>query len=183
MAYDFSPLKARIAEVKEWLAAEYTAVRTGRATPSILDTVKVESYGSRMPIAHVATVSVEDATTLRITPWDKDQIKGIEQAVRLADLGLGVAADGMGLRITFPMLTGERRTALVKIVRSKLEEARVSLRKEREEVWGDIQKKQKDGEMGEDEKFRLKDDMQALIDAANTAFGEMAEKKEKELEN
>lgn len=183
MAYDFSSLKARRTEVEEWLGKELSAIRTGRATPSILDGVKIDSYGAQVPINHAAGVTIEDAKTLRITPWDKGQIKDIEGAINSADLGLSVAADDSGIRVIFPELTADRRDQLVKVLKSKIEEAKVSLRGIRDEVWGDIQKKEKDGEITEDDKFRFKDEMQKLIDEGTKTFDEMGERKEKELAN
>src|SRR5258708_6870616 len=181
MAYDFNPLKKRIDEVKTWLAGELTGVRTGRATAAILDSITVSSYGSQSPIAHVAAIATQDARSLMITPWDKGQMKDIEKAINDADLGLSVSASDTGVRVTFPELTSDRRASLVKIVGGKLEEAKISLRKEREAVWNDIQKKEKDGEMSEDDKFRSKDGMQKLVDEGASALEAIASKKEQEL--
>ncbi|MCK9352205.1 MAG: ribosome recycling factor [Candidatus Paceibacterota bacterium] len=181
MSYDFSAFKKGLQEVEEWLANEYLGVRTGRATPAILDSVFVESYGSRTLIKHVASVTIEDAKTIRVSPWDKGQIKAIEKAIGEANLGLGASADAQGVRVFFPDLTAERRTALMKVVREKLEHARVSIRGERDDVWSDIQEKEKNHEIAEDDKFRLKDDMQKLVDAANQRLEEMSERKEKEI--
>ena len=181
MAYDFSPLNKKIDEIKDWLANEFLHVRTGRATPSILDSVRVSSYGSLSPIQHVAGVTVEDAKTILVTPWDKEHIRAIEAAVINAGLGLSVSTTDRGVRVIFPELTAERRTALQKVVKAKHEEARVSLRKARDESWEEIQAKEKSGEIGEDDKFRLKEEMQKLIDTANATFDDMVGKKEKDL--
>ena len=181
MAYDFSVLKERIKEVEEWLSRELLTVRTGRATPSILDGVKIDSYGAKVPIGHSAGITIEDAKTLRITPWDKNQIKDIELAVNAANLGLSVAVDDAGIRVIFPELTSDRRESLIKVLKAKHEEAKVSVRGVRDDIWNDIQKKEKDGEISEDDKFRLKDEMQKLIDGMTAQFVIMAEKKEKEL--
>jgi ribosome recycling factor len=123
MAYDFSKLDAAIKETDEWLAREYTGVRTGRATPSILDVIKPEAYGTRSPVSQLANISVEDARSLRVIPWDKTLTKAIERAITDADLGVGVSTDEIGLRVTFPELTGERRVMLTKLSREKLETA------------------------------------------------------------
>jgi ribosome recycling factor len=181
MAYDFSHFKKQLQGVEEWLGNEYLSVRTGRATPAILDGVSVEAYGSHTPLKHVASISIEDAKTLRVAPWDKSQIKSLEKAVMEANLGLSVSTDDQGLRISFPDLTSERRTALVKVTREKLEQARISVRAEREEVWSDIQAIEKEGEMAEDEKFRLKDEMQKYVDSANQKLESMAVRKEEEI--
>lgn len=183
MAYDFKPFEKRIAEITDRLGKEFAGVRTGRATPAILDGILVESYGTRMPIANMATVSVEDARSLRITPWNVSDGKEVEKAITLANLGLSVGMDEKGVRVFFPDLTSERRTQLIKLAKEKLEEARTSLRQVRDEVWSDIQQQEKDKAMGEDDKFRAKDDMQKRVDAANQAFDDALVRKEKEISN
>lgn len=181
MAYNFSPLKQKISDTEEWLRKEFSMIRTGRATPVILDSVKVDSYGSKMPINQIGNIHVEDPKTLRVTPWDLNLIKNIEQAIKESNLGLSVTVDGRGLRVIFPELTSERRQSLVKIMKQKLEEARITLRVERERVWDDIQNQEKKGTVGEDDKFRYKDEMQKIIDEANKVLEEMGDKKEKEI--
>lgn len=181
MAYDFKPFDKRIAEVIDRLGKELAGIRTGRATPAILDGIQVESYGTRMPINQVANISVEDARTLRIAPWDQSQGKEIEKAIMAANLGLSVGADEKGVRVFFPELTSERRTSLMKLVKEKVEEARASLRMARDDVWSDIQKQERDGEMAEDDKFRYKDEMQKKVDAANKSCEDGLARKEKEI--
>lgn len=181
MAMNFTPFKERTKVIEEWLRKELTLLRTGRATTAILDEIKVESYGSYSPIAHVGNISMEDPRTLRVVPWDKSQIKTIEAAIQKADIGLSVVSDGEGLRIIFPELTSERRQQIVKLLHSKLEEARISLRKEREEELTTIKRMEKNGEMTEDDVFKAKEELQKLVDEANRKFEEMAKKKEKEI--
>lgn len=181
MQYNFFPLKKDIAEAEGWLSRELLAIRTGRATIAVLDGVRVDSYGAKVSVSHIAGVTTEDAKTLRITPWDKGQIKEIELAINKANLGVSVAADGEGLRVIFPELTGERREAFIKIAKSKTEEARKRLRLVRDDVWKDIQEKEREGALTEDEKFRFKGEMQKMIDEANKRFDEMEGKKEKEI--
>ena len=134
MAYDFSKLKANIKETEEWLSRELSGVRTGRATPTLLDSVKPEAYGTRTSLRELASVSVEDARTLRVIPWDTTLLKTIEKGITDADLGIGIATDDQGLRVTFPMLTSERREQLLKIARDKTEQAKVTLRSHRTEA-------------------------------------------------
>lgn len=181
MAYDFKPLEQKIKDIHERLSRELGGIRTGRATPAILDGVQVESYGTRVPISNVATLSIDDPRTLRVSPWDSSLAKEIEKAITLANLGLSVGSDEKGVRVFFPELTTERRASLMKIAKEKMEESRNALRAARDEVWSDIQQKERDGEMPEDDKFRNKDDMQKRVDAANTAFEELLARKEKEL--
>ena len=121
-----------------------------------LDGISVESYGSYVPLKNVASVSIEDPKTLRITPWDKTQVKGIEKAIISSNLGLSVATDDMGIRVIFPQLTTETRQTLVKVLKEKLEESRIVVRKEREVVIRDMETKQKESIMTEDECFPSK---------------------------
>lgn len=181
MTYDFKPFEARIKDITERLAGELGGIRTGRAAMSILDGITIESYGTRMPINQVANMSVEDARTLRIAPWDMSVAKEIEKAITVANLGLSVGADEKGVRVFFPELTSERRVALVKIAKEKVQESRTALRVARDEVWSDIQKKERDGDIPEDDKFRFKDEMQKRVDAANTVFDDALARKEKEI--
>jgi len=181
MRYDFSALNEGIKETERWLSGELSVIRTGRATVAVLDGVRIDSYGAKVPVNHIAGVTTEDAKTIRITPWDKGQIKEIEHAINKAELGVSVAADGEGLRVIFPELTGERREAFIKTAKAKTEEARKRLRLVRDEVWKDIQEKERDGVLTEDEKFRYKEEMQKMIDDTNKHFDEMAEKKEREI--
>jgi ribosome recycling factor len=179
--YDFSKFKEDTNNVESWLAKEFSGIRTGMASVALLDGVKIESYGSSMPLNQIANISVEDAKTLVVSPWDTSQIKDVEKALIDANLGVSVSVGGTGIRISFPDLTSERRSLLIKTAKEKLEKAKVSLRAEREKVWDNIQKKEKDGEINEDEKFRLKDDMQKIIDEMGSRLDELFKKKEEEI--
>lgn len=181
MAYDFSKLKANIKETEEWLTQELSGVRTGRATPTLLDGVKPEAYGARTPLRELASVSVEDARTLRITPWDKTLTKAIEKGITEADLGVGLATDDQGLRISFPELTSERRIQLSKIAGDKAEQARVTLRSHRTDALKALATTEESGGMGEDEVARLKVELQKLIDAGNDLLAALLKKKETEI--
>jgi ribosome recycling factor len=181
MSYDFNTFKEKLSSVEEWLQKELSVIRTGRATPSVLDGISVESYGAKMPITQMATVTTEGARSLRIVPWDMAQAEPIQKEINAADLGLSVSIDDGGVRVSFPEVTGENREKLTKVVRAKLEEARITLRHEREKVWEDIQKEEKDGEMSEDEKFRAKDTMQKMVDEAGNSLEAISSKKEAEL--
>ncbi len=177
MAYNTTNFKNELKKIEEWLSKEYGSVHTGRATPLILDSVMVESYGSFMPIKNVASVSIEDPKTLRIAPWDKSQIKGIEAAINASNLGLSVVSDSDGVRAIFPMLTTENRTKLVKILKEKLEDARISVRKERQ---GEVDKTT---DLPEDDAKRAKDDIQKCVDEANNNLEAIFNKKETEVMN
>ncbi len=171
----------RLNEVIAWLQKEFVGVRTGQATPALLDSVKVETYGTYMPIEQLGSVGIEDARTLRIVPWDNSQVPAIERSIRDADLGVSVSSDSSGLRVSFPDLTAERRTQLVKIAKSKLEEARVAVRAVRDDVMKKIDAAQKAGEMGEDEKFTRRDAVQKSVDITNRTLEAVFEKKEIEI--
>lgn len=183
MAYDFSPLKAQIKETEEWLQREFTGIRTGRASTALLDSVKPEAYGTRTPMQQLGSVTVEDARTLRIIPWDKTVMKAIEKAIMEADLGVGVSTDDQGLRVSFPELTAERRTMLVKLAGEKCEQAKVTLRGHRTDAIKGIEAAEKEGGMGEDEMKRLKDEAQKLIDGGTAALDALLAKKKDEISN
>lgn len=181
MAYDFTTLKTKIKETEEWLARELSGVRTGRATPTLLDGIKPEAYGTRTPIRELANVSVEDARTIRIIPWDKELLKVIEKGITDADLGIGVSTDDQGLRISFPELTSERRTQLTKIAGDKTEQAKVTLRSHRTDAIKALDVAEKAGGMGKDEITRMKAEVQKFIDAGNEALVAVLKKKETEI--
>ena len=179
--YDFLNFQKELKKVEQWLENEYLKTRTGQASPSVLDGIRVDSYSSLQPIRNFASISIEDPKTLRISPWDKSQAKEIEKAIVASNLGLSVLIDDAGLRVIFPTLTTESRTALSKVLKEKLEQARISVKKEREKVWNDIQAKEKNKEMSEDEKFRNKDALQKLVDESNKMLDKLFTAKEKEI--
>ncbi len=179
--YSFSAFEARTKDIEEWLKKELSLLRTGRATSAILDSISIESYGSYVPIQHVGTVTMEDARTIRISHWDKSQTKAIESAIQKANIGLSVSSDDNGLRVIFPELTGERRQQILKLLGQKTEEARITLRKEREAVINDLKKGEKEGEYSEDEVHKAKEDLQKYVDAANLRFDALASSKEKDI--
>jgi ribosome recycling factor len=181
MAYDFNPLKKQIAATEEWLKKEMSQLRTGQASPAILDGVRVESYGSQLAIKEIASVLIEGARSLRVAPWDLKQSKDIEKAVTVANLGVSVTVDDQGLRIIFPELTADRRTQIAKMAKDKLEEGKKQIRGHRDAVIKDLTAKEKEGGYGKDDIFRLKNDTQKLVDEANKKLEEMYSKKEKEI--
>lgn len=181
MQYNFLNFKTEIKKVGDFLNKEYNQLNIGRASPMVLDGVSVESYGSRVPLKNVASVSIEDPKTLRISPFDKNQIKEIEKAVAAANLGLSVAVDDVGMRVIFPQLTTETRQSLVKVLKEKLEEQRITVRRERERVWDDVQGKEREGKLTEDEKFKAKEELQKIIDETNRNLEMSFEKKQKEV--
>lgn len=181
MQYNFSSFKTELKKVMEFLGKEYNQLNIGRASPMVLDGVSVESYGSYVPLKNVASVSIEDPRTLRVAPWDKSQLKGIEKAIIGSNLGLSVATDDLGIRVIFPQLTTETRQILVKVLKEKLEEQRITVRRERETILEDIEAKEKEGKITEDEKFRAKEELQKIINETNGNLEATFEKKEKEV--
>jgi ribosome recycling factor len=181
MAYDLKQFDTRAGEVSGWLSREFTGIRTGRATPALLDLVAIEAYGSRMPINQVGSVSVEDARTIRVSIWDQSMLRSVEKAIVDADLGVSVVTDSSGLRVIFPPLTTERRVQLQKLAKAKLEEARVSVRGIRDDVMKEIDTMHKNGEMSDDERFGTREGLQKRVDAANQALQNLFEVKEKEI--
>jgi ribosome recycling factor len=181
MAYDFSKLDSSIKETEEWLQKEFMGIRTGRAAPALLDNIRVDAYGTMSQMNAIGSVTVEDARTLRIIPWDKSLVKSIEKAITDADLGVGVGSDDQGVRVNFPELTAERRTMLIKLAKEKMEQARVTLRGHRTDAIKDIESKEKEGGMGEDDVKRYKEEVQKRIDKGNEALEALGKKKETEI--
>ncbi len=181
MNYDFTTLKKKTRDIDEWLKKELSQVRTGRATPALLDGISAEAYGAKTPLQQLANITLEGPRMLRVNVWDSGQIKAVEKAIGAANLGVGVAVDERGVRVTFPELTSERRQQVLKIAKERLEQARVSLRKLRDETWADIQSREKEGGMSEDEKFRFKNDMEKIIQETGKMFDTQFEKKEQEI--
>lgn len=179
--YNFTQTKEAFKSVSEWLANEFSSLHTGKASPIILDSILIENYGAMMPVKNVASVSIEDAKTLRVSPWDKSQNKIIEKAINDANIGLSVVSDSDGLRVIFPMMTTENRQKMVKILKDMLEEARIRIRKEREKTQDDIRNNEKEGILTEDEKFRSLDELQKYVDEANNNLEELFAKKEKDV--
>jgi ribosome recycling factor len=179
--YDFLPFKKKSAAVEDWLKKELTSLRTGQATPALLDSVKVESYGAVVPISQLASVTTEGPRTVRIMPWEANHVKDIEKAITIASLGVSVVVDDKGLRINVPELTAERRIAIIKIAKEKLEEAKKTVRSERDIVMKDLAVREKSGGLGKDDIFRLKNEAQKIVDETNKKLEDIATKKEKEI--
>ena len=163
------------------LRNEISSLRTGRATPAIVEDLKIEAYGTMQELKSVASISIADAKTLNIQPWDKGVLQPIETAIRNSDLGLSPVNDGVMIRLILPDLTTERRAELVKVLSKKLEEARIAIRKMREEVRSQIEKAEKAKEIGEDEKFGLQDDLETIVKEYNDLIKKIGEEKEAEI--
>ncbi|HET9441569.1 MAG TPA: ribosome recycling factor [Longimicrobiales bacterium] len=165
----------------EAMRREFTSVRTGKATPALLDTVRVDAYGSKMPINQVGTVSAPEPRLLIVQPWDKGLLKAIETGIVSADLGLNPSNDGNIIRVPIPQLTEERRKDMVKLLHKLAEEGRVAIRHARQEANKDLKKKQGDHELSEDDAHRQMEQVQKLTDEYITKIDQLLKGKEQEV--
>ncbi|MBI2551262.1 ribosome recycling factor [Candidatus Uhrbacteria bacterium] len=163
------------------LHKELSALRTGRASPALVENIAVEAYGSMMDVKSVASISTTDAKTLIITPWDKTVIQAIEKAIRDADIGVSPAVDGSVIRISVPQMTEETRKKLSKIVNEKAEEAKIGVRQVREKAREEIVKQEKEKAIGEDDKFKMLDEMDILTKEYTGKVEEMVDRKTEEI--
>lgn len=163
------------------LADDYAAIRAGRANPAVLDKVVVDYYGAPTPINQLAAVSVTEARTLMIQPWDASVLRAIEKAIQTSDVGINPQNDGKALRLVFPPLTEDRRKEIVKEVSKMAEETKVSVRNVRRDAVDKVKAKKKDGELTEDDLKKAEKKIQDLTDRFVKEIDKMAEKKQKEV--
>ena len=173
--------EAKMAKSIEAFKAELQKIRTGRAHPGILDQVHVEYYGSMLPISQVANVSLLDARTISVQPWEKGMGAKIEKAIRESDLGLNPATMGDLIRVPLPALTEERRKELTKVVRNAGEDARVAVRNLRRDANDQAKKLLKDKLISEDDERRSNDDIQKLTDRTIAEIDKLVQAKEAEV--
>lgn len=176
-----SDFKDEFNKVIEFLKTDIAGLRTGRASAAMVDTIMVDAYGTHQSLKAVASVTVIDSKTLMIDPWDKSIIGAVEKGIRDADLGINPMNDGRGIRLSLPELTVERRQELIKILHQRLENARISVRKVREEIRDMIAAEEKDGGMSEDEKFKLQEELEKVVKDYNEEVRSIGEKKEEEI--
>lgn len=165
----------------EALRREFSSVRTGKASPTLLDTVRVEAYGSKMVLNQVASVSSPEPRMLVVQPWDKGLMQEIEKAIRNSELGLNPANDGNIIRVPVPALNEERRREMVKMLHKIAEEGRVGIRHARQEANKDIKRRQSEGDMSEDEARRETDRIQKLTDEHIAKIDHLLKAKEEEV--
>jgi ribosome recycling factor len=165
----------------EVLKADLGKVRTGRAHTGLLDHVQVDYYGSPVPIAQVANITLVDARTIGVQPWEKNMVGKVEKAIRDADLGLNPATQGDLIRVPMPMLTEERRRDLIKVVKGEGETAKVSVRNLRRDANNALKEALKKKEISEDDERRAQDEIQKLTDKAVTEIDKLLVEKEKDL--
>ena len=171
----------RMAKCVQALKVEFKRMRTGRASTALLEHLKVEYYGSEMPLTQVANVVVEDSRTLAVTPWDKSMVTVIERAIQKSDLGLTPNTAGTVIRLPMPPLTEERRRELVKSAKHEAENARVAVRNVRRDVMNDLKEMLKEKLTSQDDDRRAQDDVQKLTDRYVAEIEAVLAEKEKDL--
>jgi ribosome recycling factor len=172
---------ARMDKSVEATKHEFASVRTGRASPSLLDRVQVDYYGAITPLRQLANIAASEARLLTITPYDKSSIKSIEKAILESDVGLTPSNDGNLIRLVIPELTEERRKDLAKVVRRIAEEGRVSVRNVRRDVQHDLRELKSEGDLGADDEHRAEAELQKLTDQHTAAIDAALAAKEKEI--
>lgn len=183
MKYDFNAFDLKKKEVNDWLAQEYIQLQTGRISAAVVDNIKIDIYGTKTPIVHLASVSVEDPKTLLISPYDNSTSQQIESTLREKLDSFGISVSDSGIRVIAPTLTSERRTLLEKIAKEKRDEAKNSLRSTREKVINVIKKQTADKILSEDESFSVKKEFQEIIDKTNESIDVIFEKKIKDIKS
>jgi ribosome recycling factor len=173
--------ESRMRKSVESLGAAFNKIRTGRAHPSILDTVRVAYYGNDVPLNQVANIIVEDSRTLVVTPWEKSMVPAVEKAIMKSDLGLNPSSAGQVIRLPMPALTEETRKGFIRQARQEAEHARVSVRNIRRDVNADIKDLLKEKAISEDDDRRAQDDVQKLTDRYVGEIDQMLAAKEKDL--
>lgn len=173
--------EVRMSKSVEALKSELTKLRTGRAHTSLLEHITVDYYGSEVPINQVANISVSDARTLTVTPWEKQMVSAVEKAIMNSGMGLNPASAGEVIRVPLPPLTEERRKDMIRVVRQEGEGARVAIRNIRRDVLGDIKTLLKEKEITEDDERRSHDDIQKITDKYIAQVDKLLEDKEKDL--
>jgi ribosome recycling factor len=174
-------LESKMTTAIESVSREFASVRTGRASTALLDTVRVDYYGTLTPVNQVASISVPDARTLLIQPWEATQLQAIEKAIIKSDLGLNPANDGKVIRLTMPTLTEERRKQLAKTVHKIAEEGRIAIRNVRREANDKLKAMAKDKKVSEDDERRGHDQIQKTTDRFVAKVDELLKKKEQEI--
>jgi ribosome recycling factor len=173
--------RERMSKAASHLQGEFAGIRTGRATPVLVEKLRVDYYGSEVPLQQLAGFSVPEPRLLVISPYDKGAIKGIEKAIQASDLGITPSNDGQVIRLAFPQLTAERRKELVKVVKHRAEDARVAVRNIRRAARHDLEAFEKEGELSEDDLDRAEKELEKLTHEFVAEIDSMLSHKEQEL--
>ncbi len=179
MEFEMKPYEEKLDSAVDALNRDFAGIRSGRVSTKMVESIKVEAYGSEMPLNQVASISVPEARVILLQPFDKSTMTDIERAIQMADLGVNPNNDGHVIRLIFPALTEERRKEYVKMAKSRAEDAKVAVRNVRKDML-DAVKKLEDG-APEDEVKRLQDKVQKLIDSYANKIDDIFAKKEKEI--
>ena len=174
-------IKPEFDKTMSFLEKEIMKLHTGRATPALVEDMTVECFGDKYPLKQLAAISTPEPKLIVIHPWDKSYVEPIERALRNSSLGFSPVVDKDLIRISIPPLSEESRKIYSRILSEKQEEARRTVRKWREDAWREIQDKEREGEIREDDKFRAKEDLQKLIDDYHKKIEDIGEKKRKEI--
>ncbi|MFZ2446432.1 MAG: ribosome recycling factor [Syntrophobacteraceae bacterium] len=177
----YDDLRDRMNKAVETLESDYKRLRTGRASVSLVDGIKVDYYGSPTPLSQLTTLTIPDPRTIMIQPWDTSVVGDIEKAILKSELGLTPMNDGKAIRISIPPLTAERRKDLVKVVKKKAEESKVAVRNIRRDINEKIKDLKKDKKVSEDEQFRAQDEIQKITDDYVKKIDAVYASKEKEI--
>jgi len=173
--------KEQFQQTIEHLKKDIASLRTGRATPALVEDVTVEAYGTKQPLKSVASITVQDAKTIAVEPWDKSLTPAVESGIRASQLGINPVNNGKLILLPLPELTQERRQELIKVLHQKLEGARIAVRKVREDIKGLIETAEKNKEMSEDDKYKQLDDLEEMVKEFNDKIREVGEEKETEI--
>lgn len=176
-----SDLAQKLSAVTEGLRTDTASLRTGRATPALVEDLNVEAYGVHQSLKTIAAISVPDGRQILIQPWDKSVLPAIEKAIQSSSLGLNPIADKDTIRLSLPTLTEERKRDLVKLLKEKLEHARIQVRRMRDEAMKVVDVAEKAKEISEDEKFRRRQEVEKIVGECNKKLDELGEKKEAEI--
>ncbi len=171
----------RMQAALDMLEEDLSTIRTGRASPSLIERMPVEYYGTNTPLIQLASISVPEPRQLLIRPFDPSTLKDIDRAILASDLGLTPNNDGKAIRLTMPQLTEERRHELVRVVHNRMEETRVRIRNIRRDLIKDLREFEKEGLISEDDQERGEKELQELTDKINDKVQEIGDKKEKEI--
>lgn len=174
-------LRQKLEKTFEHLQQQVALLRTGRATPALVEDLEVEYYDTKTLLKALASISSPEPRSIVIQPWDKNSIPPIEKAIRNSSLGLNPVTDRDAIRLAIPALTEERRRELVKLLGRHIEDARIAIRREREEALKNVDHKERAKEISEDEKFRQKNEVQKIVDDINKKIEELGAAKEKEI--
>lgn len=182
MGNTIEEFKKKMANLISSFRDEIKSVRANRPSIAMVENLKVEYYGEKQPISHLASIQIKPPREIMIQVWDKEAVKSVGDAVNSSDTGLSANVEGNVIRVFVPELSRERRDELIKQVKGQLEEYRIGVRSMRDEANKEVDKNEKSGEITEDDKFRLKEDIQKETEKANREIEEIFENKKKEIE-